>query len=141
MKPSTFRADQFTPTQWDTAEDKAKFANQFVKLVESGFVWHQFPKWFYKRLSMTFGHIAHFNQHGFYDAQFSGVARQLEFLVQTQTAGGYGDPHFTYSDVELQLRAWVKAEGFIDLYQTKLNTAIEASERETLKRLQVKYGR
>ena len=44
---TAFSASQFVATKWDTAEDKARFANQFLNFVESGFAESKFPKWFY----------------------------------------------------------------------------------------------
>lgn len=106
-----FTAAQFTPTQHSTAVDKARFANHFVKFWESDFAWPCFPKWFYTRLSMTFGHIAHYNQHGFYDEFFTSNLGRWNFLQITERGGGYGDPAFTYSDVERALKAWLEARG------------------------------
>lgn len=45
----------FTPTQWDTAQDKAAFARQFVRFVQSDFAAKHFTDKFYRRLSNTFG--------------------------------------------------------------------------------------
>lgn len=135
-----FTGAQFSPTKWDTAEQKAKFANQFVRFVESDFKESLFPKWFYNRLSMTFGHIAHYDQAGFYGAQFSTLRKQLAFLDQTVNGGGYGDPAYTYSDVERALAAWVIKSGIAAKIEAKLGQAIEAAERNQLARLQVKYG-
>ena len=33
-----FTADQFLDTEWESAQDKAKFANHYVRFVESGFM-------------------------------------------------------------------------------------------------------
>jgi hypothetical protein len=98
---------QFTPTQWDSSADKAKFANHFIRFVESGFNWGLFPKWFYKRLSMTFGHIAHYNQQIFYDVWFRTPQIQAEFLSHAVNYNVVGDPTFTYSDVEKELKKWI----------------------------------
>ncbi|MHA2046150.1 MAG: hypothetical protein ACW99G_15265 [Candidatus Thorarchaeota archaeon] len=103
-----FNAEQFTPTQFDTAEQKAKFANHFVKFVESGFKREKFPKWFYTRLSMTFGHIAHYNLDGFYAQWFTTTERQMEFLNHTLNHPCYGQPEYTYSDVEKEIIEWLK---------------------------------
>lgn len=105
-----FTAAQFTPTKWDTAEDKAKFANHFVRFVEGGFKESVFPKWFYRRLSMTFGHIAHYNKAGFYDQWFSTADRRIEFIENVRRSSIYGDPAWTYSDVEKVLQGWVRAK-------------------------------
>lgn len=134
-----FTASQFTPTKFDTAEDKAKFANQFVRFVESGFKWTIFPKWFYTRLSMTFGHIANFNQQGFYATWFGSTESKLAFLRQTLSGGQYGDPAYTYSDVEKALAAWVRERDFLTQYQLRSALDIERFERGELARLKAKY--
>ena len=53
-----FTAAEFAPTQWDSAEDKAKFANALMKFIAHEFPRQSFTKPFYRRLSSTFGHIA-----------------------------------------------------------------------------------
>ena len=110
-----FSASQFTPTQWDTAEDKAKFANHLVRFIESGFKQPLFYKWFYRRLSMTFGHIAHYNSYHFYTVFFQSPEGKRNFLNSLLTGGGYGDPAFTYSDVEKVIKEYVRTKkgGFL----------------------------
>ena len=56
-----FVAADFVPTQWDTAEQKAKFANALLTFVAQDFPRSKFHESFYRRLSNTFGHIAHYN--------------------------------------------------------------------------------
>lgn len=104
-KKQPFTAEQFTPTQWDTAADKAKFANHFVRFVASGYKETLFYDWFYKRLSNTFGHIAHYDRIGFYNHFFRDKTAQLYFMTATRQGGGYGDPAYTYSDVEKAIKA------------------------------------
>lgn len=104
-----FTADQFAPTKWDTAEDKARFANQFVRFVESDFAWAEFPKWFYVRLSMCRSHIAHFNQHHFYTKWFTASTDEQAFLQRWRDFPIFGDPEYTYSDVEHALQQWLRA--------------------------------
>lgn len=137
-KLPTFHADQFTPTQWDSAADKARFANHFARFVDSDFKRTLFPKWFYTRLSMTFGHIAHYDIHGFYETQFGSTAAKLRFLQQTQRRG-LGSPTFTYSDVEDALAAWVRDGGLIRDYRQRLDGQTEEAERAELARLRRKY--
>lgn len=108
-KEPRWLAAQFVPTQHSTAEDKARFASQFVHFWESHFDWHCFPKWFYQRLSMTFGHIAHYNQKAFYEEFFTSPRGLWNFRQITERGGGYGDPAYTYSDVERALKAWLTA--------------------------------
>jgi hypothetical protein len=130
---------QFTPTEFDTASDKEKFRQQFIRFVRSDFSRAKFPKWFYTRLSMTFGHIAHYNIHGFFDEFFASTADKLRFLEQTVQWPCYGDPAYTYSDVERVLRRWVVDEKLVETYTAKLAEETERQERRQLAHLQAKY--
>lgn len=136
MKP-TFTASQFTVTQYSTAEDKAKFANHFVRFAESGFKRTLFYQWFYHRLSNTFGHIANFNSDGFYAAFFKSTQNTVQFLRWCEAHPCYGDVAYTYSDVEKALLPYVREK--LASYNVLLLEEIEASERADLARLQAKY--
>ena len=61
----------FTATQFDSSEQKEKFYNHFIKFVERDFPQNLFYSWFYRRLSMNFGHIAHYNSLGFFETWFT----------------------------------------------------------------------
>lgn len=135
----TFTANQFTPTKWDTAEDKAKFANQFVKFVTSEFKQSLFTKTFYRRLSMTFGHIAHYNQYGFWDVFFSNTRTKLTFIEQTLRHPCYGAAAWTYSDVERVLQAWLVENHVLVNLRLKERMEIDANERAQLDYLKAKY--
>jgi len=106
MTKQIFTPDQFTPTQHSSAADKAKFANHFVDFVRSGYRWSKFHKWFYTRLSMTFGHIAHYNQSGFYQTFFDSGDGLIRFWRITMQYGCYGSPAYTYCDVERALQEY-----------------------------------
>jgi hypothetical protein len=111
-----FDAAQFQPTKWDTADDKAWFANQFVKFVESGFDQRHFTDRFYRRLSNTFGHIAHYNRLGFWETYFTTPAGRLRFLEIALLHPCYGDPTWTYSDVERAIQVWLRESGTVPKY-------------------------
>jgi hypothetical protein len=136
-----FEASQFTPTQWDTAQAKASFARQFVRLVRSDFVARHFTEWFYRRLANTFGHIAHYNRQGFWLEFFTTTADKVRFLQQTLAHPCYGDPAWTYSDVERAIQNWLRAEGTSERYGRMLTEEMESGERAELARLQKKYDR
>ena len=106
-----FTADQFTATQFDTAADKAKFANHFVRFVASGYKASLFYDWFYRQLSNCFGHIAHYDRTTFYNHFFRDKQAQLYFMTATREGGGYGDPAYTYSDVEKAIKAHYGLQG------------------------------
>lgn len=135
----TFQPTQFTATKWDTAQDKAAFAKQFVQFVQSDFAAQHFTDKFYRRLSNTFGHIAHYNRGGFWAEFFTTTADKVRFLEQTLQWPCYGDPAWTYSDVERALQEWLRADGVLDQYRQRLAEETEAVERAELARLQRKY--
>lgn len=108
---SIFQPEQFTPTQWSTAQDKAKFANHFVRFVNSGFKQTLFYDWFYRRLSMTFGNIAEYNRMNFWEKWFGFESSQQEFLENCMRYPCYGDATHTYCDVERALIGWLKQGG------------------------------
>ena len=136
----TFDPSQFTPTQWETAKDKAAFANRFVRFVQSDFAAKHFTEKFYRRLSNTFSHIAHYNRGGFWETFFTTTADKVRFLEMTFQYPCFGDPAWTYSDVERALQAWLQADGTLARYCKQLVEEIEAGERAQLARLQAKYG-
>jgi hypothetical protein len=135
-----FTPDQFTPTHFHSSEDKTKFANQFVKFVNSAFAEEHFPKWFYQELSNTFGHIAHYNQGGFYATFFTCPADALEFINQCLDYPCYGQPEYTYCDVEKVLQSWMIENKIREKWFDLAIDATEKVERAELNRLQEKYG-
>jgi hypothetical protein len=136
----TFTDDQFTPTKFNTAEDKASFANAFVQFVESGFDQRRFTDKLYRRLSNTFGHIAHFNRLGFWETFFTTTGDKVRFLEIVLSYPCYGDPAWTFSDVERALQSWLAVDGRLAKYRNRLAEEIEAGERAELERLRTKFG-
>jgi len=134
-----FKPEQFVPTKWDTQEDKARFANTYREFVLRGFPRKYFAAWFYKRLSMTFGHIAHYDIHGFWDEFFTSTAGKVEFLTTTINHPCFGDPGYTYSDVEKEIQKWLKEDDILNRYRHELIAATEDAERSELRRLKAKY--
>jgi len=137
---SDFTPDKFVATKWDTADQKVKFARQFIAFVESDFDKSQFPIWFYRRLSQCFGMIAHYNQHGFFETFFTTAADKVRFLRQCLEHPCYGDPAWTYSDVERALKKWLVQNAILFRHENRLADEQEVAERAELARLQAKYG-
>ena len=108
MKSKLFTASQFVPTIFSTGEDKAKFANQFVDFVKSNFSHTKFPKWFYQKLSNCFGMIAIYNEHSFFAYYFVDNNGKRNFINECLNWGCFGQPEFTYCDVERVLIQWLK---------------------------------
>lgn len=106
----TFKPEQFTDTKFETAADKARFANLFVRFVKGGYKWEHFTDPFYNKLMNRFGHIAHYNRLGFYEEFFTDTARQYNFIRQTLDYPCYNCDH---SDVEKAIQKWVKDNDII----------------------------
>jgi hypothetical protein len=134
-----FTADRFTPTTWEPAKKKARFAKTFIRLVEADFPRRQFTKAFYHRLVLAFGHIAHFDRWGFFDTFFTTTEGKVRFLRLTLQWPSYGDPAFTYSDVEKAIQSWLLQNDVLAQYERRLAEEAEAAERSELGRLKAKY--
>jgi hypothetical protein len=127
-----FTAAEFTPRQWDSAEDKARFANALMKFIAHEFPRQSFTKPFYRRLSNTFGHIAHQNLDGFYAVFFERDADKVVFLEQTLSWPHFGDPTFTFSDVERAVKRRLRSAKVIDIFRLLEADATRRRELATL---------
>ena len=116
--PGTFQASNFTATQWNTAEDKARMADKLTKFILNGFQQGSFTKEMYKRLSTMFGHIAEYNLHGFYTVWFEDDAACLKWAENAMRGGvlGFvvGDPAWTWSDVERAIQKWLSDNRIVE---------------------------
>lgn len=97
---------EYTPTELHTAEDKAKWEKKFKNFILKGCKDTMFNKPIYSRLSMMFGHIAHYNKVGFYSEWFSTPARRLAWLRYIARKEIFGSPTHTWSDVEKSIQRW-----------------------------------
>ena len=112
-----FEASQFVGTKWDSADVKAKFANDLAKFVLSGFDEERFTQSLYRRLSLTFGHIAHYDKYGFWHTWFltpQKCVRWVDYILEHVI---YGDPEYTYSDVERAFKKWLQTADLGELRQ------------------------
>lgn len=141
--PKRFQPEQFTPTQWATAEQKVAWANAMATWALRGFPQEGFTRRLYGPLHTNlFGHIAHYDLHGFFATWFSDIHQQLEWLKYAARGGAYGavgDPHFTWSDVEKAFTAWVQQSGLVERYQHLCAQDTEQRERAQLAYLLSKY--
>ena len=110
MTTTIFTADRFIPTQHSTAEEKARFCDAFARFILSGFANRLFKPKFYRRLSNIFGHIANYDETGFWEVWFSTPMKQRQFVRRIHEWMPVGDPHFCWSDVERELKSWATAE-------------------------------
>ena len=134
-----FAASEFTPTAFDTSEDKAWFANYFVYFAEADFRESLFAERFYNRLSLRFFHIAHYNRNGFFGVWFSSTPRKAEFLRRSLNHHPCGHPAFTYCDAESAIQRYLRASSLPERYEIQVRAETEALERALLSRLKAKY--
>jgi hypothetical protein len=110
MAKNIFAAGRFTATQHSTAEEKARFCDNFAKFILGGFPRSRFKTAFYRRLSNIFGHIANYDETGFWEVWFATPAKQRQFICRIHDWVPVGDPHFCWSDVERELKSWATTE-------------------------------
>ena len=139
MPKVLFFAEEFTPTQFSTAQDKAAFGNHFFRFIESDWKQTIFTKTFYNRFSKCFGHIAHYDLHGFYGTWFADDALRLSFLQHTLRFSCYGDPAYTFSDVKRAIKAELRRRPLVAQYEARVAAVIRVRELAQLERLQAKY--
>jgi hypothetical protein len=134
-----FVVADFVPTQWDSAEQKAKFANALMRFIADDFPRSKFHKAFYQRLSNTFGHIAHYDLVGFYEHFFLTAEDKLEFLEQCVAWPCHGDPTTTYSDFERAVVARLTQSQIVAILSSQI--AVERRRRELalLSELKARY--
>jgi len=139
MPKGPFLPDEFPPTKFSTAAEKAGFGNHFLRFIESELAQALFTKDFYHRLSMCFGHIAHVDRSTFYETWFTCDHDRLRFLEKTLKWPCWGDPEYTFSDVERAIQQEVRKRNYLTRYQLRVAEAERASDMETLRRLETKY--
>lgn len=139
MPKGPFLPSDFTPTTCSTAADKADFGNAFLHFIDSGWKQALFTEKFYNRLSNTFGHIAHYDRPTFYSTWFTCDADQLRFLQNALRWPCWGDPAFTFCDVERALQREIRKRNYLALYGFKTAESLRFAEMVILERLEAKY--
>jgi hypothetical protein len=140
MPKGPFLPSDFTATKFSTAADKAEFGNTFLRFIESEWAPALFTKSFYNRLSMCFSHIAHYNRTQFYEKWFSSLAAQVRFLKHTLRFPCYGDPEYTFSDVERAIQREIVNRNYLARYELRLAEEQQATDLALLRQLESKYG-
>jgi hypothetical protein len=88
---------------------------------------------------MCFGHIAHVDRPTFYETWFTSDQGRLHFFEKTLKWPCWGDPEYTFSDVERAIQQEVRTRNYLARCQLRAAEAERASEMETLRRLENKY--
>jgi hypothetical protein len=139
MPKGPFLPSEFVPNKFSSAQDKADFGNTFLRFIELDWARTAFSKSFYNRLSMCFSHIAHYDAGGFYATWFTSDADRLRFLRHTLAWPCWGDPEYTFSDVERAIQQEVRKRNYLARYELRAAEAVRSGEMDTLKRLEAKY--
>lgn len=135
MTKKPFRPTDIPTDDWGSSADAAAFANKLAAFIDRGFKRTMFTKDMYCKLSNLFGHIAHYNIHGFYQSWFETSERRVVFLRNIVAGGCFGP---TYA-VERALRQWVHSSGVLTTWEQIVADEREQIERTTLAILQAKY--
>ena len=139
MSKRPFLASEFVATKFSSAAEKAEFGNALLHFIDSGFARNLFTDRLYGRLSNCFGHIAHYNLTGFYEEWFLSLTAQVRFLEHTLRFPCYGDPEFTFSDVESEVQREVRNRNYLPRYRLLLAEEQRGAELILLERLEGKY--
>lgn len=130
---------EFVPTRFSSAADKADFGNALLHFLDTDCPQELFTENLYHRLSMTFGHIAHYDRAGFYDTWFTRARHKLGFVEKTLRWPCHGDSEFTFSDVEHAIQQVIRKRNYLARYELKAAEALRAAEQKELERLEAKY--
>jgi hypothetical protein len=98
MPKGPFLPSDFTATKFSTAADKAEFGNTLLRFVESEWALAFFTKGFYNRLSMCFGHIAHYVENAIMQSSLASTP-EVRLLGHKATLH---NPTHQIDDPELQ---------------------------------------
>jgi hypothetical protein len=139
MPKGPFLPSDFKATKFSTAADKAEFGNTLLRFIESEWASALFTKSFYNRLSMCFSHIANYNRTQFYEEWFSSLAAQVRFLKHTLRFPCYGDPEYTFSDVERAIQREIVNRNYLARYELRLAEEQQATDLALLRQLESKY--
>jgi len=130
----------FRPTKYHDAADKAWFGNFLLTFVADYCPEHRFTEKFYLRLSYCFGHIAHYSKAGFIGEYFTSAEAKHRFLKDTMRHPCFGDPNWTFSDVERAVIIRLKRTDALAIYARLAGQETEQQERAHLAQLAAKYG-
>ena len=130
----------FRPTKYHNSADKAWFGNYLLAFVADYCPEHRFTDKFYLRLSNCFGHIAHYSKAGFIGEYFTSAEDKHRFLKDTMRHPCFGDPNWTFSDVERAVIVRLQRADVLPIYAHLAGQETEQQERAHLAQLAAKYG-
>ena len=139
MSKGPFLPSEFVPTKFSSAAEKAEFGNALLHFLDADCPQELFTKKLYQRLSMTFGHIAHYDRSGFYDTWFTRARHRAAFVEKMLRWPCHGDPEFTFSDVDCAIQQVMGQRNYRVRFELKAAEALRTAELRDLERLEAKY--
>ncbi len=133
-------ANGLTATKWDTPEDKAKTGNAILAFIAKGMREEVFSKTLYRRVCQMWGFIACYNRDGFAGRYFGSTQGKIAFLEHIARHRCYGDPEWTWSDVERCLRDVLHEHQICAFYRAELRREQNEREKATLRALLSRHG-
>jgi hypothetical protein len=130
---------EFFPSKFSSAVEKAEFGNALLHFLDTDCPQELFTKKLYNRLSMTFGHIAHYDRGGFYDTWFTRTRHKAAFNEKTLRWPCHGDPEYTFSDVERALQRVIRDRNYLARFELRAADELRTAELKDLERLEAKY--
>jgi hypothetical protein len=128
-----FTDADFIATKWDGAAEKAAFANALCRFMSADFRESLFTQKLYRRLALSFGHIAHFERGCFYNHFFRDLQGKVAFLEETLAWVPCGHPSHTFCDVERAVLARLRKSNLFDAYHELRAAEVEGAERASLR--------
>jgi hypothetical protein len=134
-----FTDAEFTASKWDNAAEKAAFANALCRFMSADFRESLFTQKLYRRLALSFGHIAHFECGCFYNHFFRDLQGKVAFLEETLAWVPCGEPGHTFCDVERAVLTRLRKSNLLGAYRALRAAEVEGGERGLLAKLREKY--
>jgi hypothetical protein len=75
----------------------------------------------------------------FYETWFTSDTDRLEFLRHSLQWPCWGDPEYTFCDVERAIQQEIRKRNYLARYELRTAEAVRSREMEKLKRLEAKY--
>ncbi len=139
LRESGLTAADFKPTKFTPAETKSWFASHFLRFASSDFPKHHFTQRFYNQVMHTFGFIAHFDSTGYWTEYFTATAGKIEFIEQVVQNSCYGDPAYTFSDVEREIIRRLRQADLLGFYRGRSHDERDAADRTEFARLKARF--
>lgn len=126
---------KFIATEWATPLVKADCLLWLQAFMGNGCgksMWH---KKAYRNLSQhLFGHIAHYNMDGFWHTWFEKETQCHIWVDNIAERTVYGDPAWTWSDVEAAIKIWLAADYVLPYRRTDNLTFVHLQIEDRFKR-------